>query len=79
MSLLARLLDAYQVLIVVWAIMSWIPSRPGSQTEAFRSALGTLVEPYVNIFRRVIPPVGGVDFSPILALLVLQIVEHVLL
>jgi uncharacterized protein YggT (Ycf19 family) len=79
MALLARLLDAYQLLIVVWAITSWIPTRPDSPTDSFRSALGTLVEPYVGLFQRILPPVGGVDFSPILALLVLQILERVLL
>ncbi|WP_058270500.1 YggT family protein [Olsenella massiliensis] len=79
LHLLARLLDAYQMLIFVWAIMSWLPARPGGATEAFRSGLSAIVEPYVGLFRRVVPVVGGIDVSPWVAIVALQVVERVLL
>lgn len=72
-----RLLDAYQLIIVVWAIMSWIPMG-NSTIESIRSVLDSLVEPYVNIFRRFIPPTGGIDFSPVVALLALSLLQRIL-
>ena len=43
-----------------------------------REALGTLVEPYLSLFRRFIPTFSGMDFSPIVALIVLQLVERLI-
>lgn len=75
-SLVARLFEIYSVLIVVWCLMSWIPRRPGGLVEDIRGAIGILVEPYLNLFRRFIPPFGGIDFSPIVAILVLNVIER---
>lgn len=76
---ISRLLDAYSLLIVVWCVLSWIPRRPGSALDAVSDAIGTLVRPYLDLFRRVMPPVGGIDFSPVVAILVIELVERVLL
>jgi YggT family protein len=40
--------------------------------------LSQLTDPYLNIFRSIIPPLGGIDFSPILALLLLQGVQQLM-
>ena len=73
-----RLFDLYELLIVIWCIMSWFPSM--NQTiESIRSALSTLVEPYLALFRRFIPPFSGVDFSPIVAIVVLRLVQRLVL
>jgi uncharacterized protein YggT (Ycf19 family) len=66
----------YEVLIIAWAIMSWFPLS-GFLYEIFR-VIGSVVEPYVGIFRRIIPPVSGFDFSPIIAILVLYFVMVIL-
>lgn len=76
--LLSRLLTAYQLLIFVWALLSWIPSPSGALVE-FRATLGKVVEPFVGIFRRFIPMAGVVDFSPFVAIIVLQLVQRLLL
>ena len=73
--LLSRLLTAYQLLIFVWA---WIPSPSGALVE-LRATLGKVVEPFVGIFRRFIPMAGVVDFSPFVAIIVLQLVQRLLL
>ncbi len=76
-SLIARLFNIYQFLIVVWCVLSWVPRSPGSgNLGTFRDALGILVEPYLGIFRRIIPPMGGIDFSPIVAIFALGIIER---
>ena len=65
-------------LIVVWCLMSWFPIRPGSFFDDLRGALGMLVEPYLGLFRRFIPPIMGVDWSPVVAILVLSVIERLI-
>jgi YggT family protein len=64
----------YGVLIIIYVLMSWFPTN-GALYDAYR-VLGSLVDPYLNIFRRFIPPIGGLDLSPIAAFIVLQIVVN---
>lgn len=69
---LNRLIDLYILLIVVWALLTWFPG-------ALRSRLGTwltrLVGPYLQFFERIIPPIGGLSFAPVVALIVLYLVQ----
>lgn len=64
----------YSLLIIVYVLMSWFPLR-GWAAELY-SVLATLVEPYVGVFRRLVPTVAaggaGLDLSPLVALLVLD-------
>jgi len=60
----------YSILIIVYVLMSWFPIS-GIFEDIYR-VLGSVVEPYIGIFRRIIPPLGMIDITPIIALLVLQ-------
>ena len=69
----------YLVLIFVRIIMSWIPRIPYNRFLAgFLKFVSDVVDPYLNLFRRVLPPVrigpGALDLSPIVATFVLIIV-----
>ena len=77
--LLIRLLDIYQLLIVVWCLFSWLRLTRNQVLESVYEALGTLVEPYIGLFRRLLPPMMGVDFTPVIAIVVLQILERVVI
>ncbi len=61
----------YVWLIIAYVILSWFPGT-GVFGEV-RRVLATLVEPYLGLFRRIIPPMGTLDISPIVAILVLQV------
>ena len=72
----------YLVLIIVRVLLSWIPRIPYNRT--LRAVIGFIEEvtdPYLNVFRRFLPPVGGgafaLDLSPILAIILLIIVQQV--
>lgn len=67
----------YGILIFVYVLMSWFPMR--GILYDIQHVLGSLVEPYLSIFRRFIPPIGGLDLSPIIAFFVLQFVVNYLL
>lgn len=70
--ILITLADTYSLVIFVYVMMSWIPSNSGIIGD-LRNVLGKICDPFLDIFRRFIPPIGGmIDISPIVALLVLQ-------
>ena len=70
--ILVTLADTYSLVIFVYVMMSWFPSGTGIIAD-LRNVLGKICDPYLDLFRRFIPPIGGmVDISPIVALLVLQ-------
>lgn len=50
--------------MLYYILMSWIPSLGNN---AFGEFIKKIVEPYLNIFRRIIPPIGMIDISPIFA------------
>ncbi len=68
---LARFLQIYIVLVLIRVALTWFRSIDWmNQIESF---LSPITDPYLNIFRSFIPPLGGLDLSPILAIIVLQV------
>jgi len=51
-------------------VLSWL--RPAGLSRVWQ-AIDSLTGPYLRIFRRIIPPLGRLDFSPVVALLTLQL------
>ncbi|MBQ9002413.1 MAG: YggT family protein [Eggerthellaceae bacterium] len=79
-SIIVSLANAYTVIIFVYVLMSWLPDTTNGVIGQVYRALGTLCEPYLGLFRRFIPPIGGmIDISPIVALLVLQFVVRLII
>ncbi|MDD5805907.1 MAG: YggT family protein [Eggerthellales bacterium] len=75
--IILKAVDIYTLLIVVYVLMSWIPNKRGFLADV-DTALGKLCDPYLDLFRRIIPPVGMVDFSPIVALIALELVARLI-
>ena len=72
----------YVVLIFIRIIMSWIPRMPYNRyLSAALKFVSDVTDPYLNIFRRILPPVrlgaGALDLSPIIATFVLIIVSSI--
>lgn len=72
---LEALIFIYTILIVIRVLMSWIPNIPENPAiRAVFAFIEDVTEPYLALFRRFIPPIGGgLDISPIVAILVLSI------
>lgn len=67
----------YSLLILARVILSWFPQVGRFAVIRF---LFSLVDPYLNFFRRFIPPIGGmIDISPIVAFFALSILEKIIL
>lgn len=66
---------AYQIyfyMIIAYVLMSWVPN---ARESSIGQLLGKLVEPYLAVFRRFIPAIGGViDISPIVAMFALHFI-----
>ncbi|RAL26027.1 YggT family protein [Thermoflavimicrobium daqui] len=60
--------NIYQFIIVIYVLMSWLPNVKDSPVGVF---LSRICEPYLSVFRRIIPPIGFIDLSPILAIIAL--------
>jgi len=78
LNFLAALYYVYTILIFLYILMSWVQLPYNVWIGRVRTFLHDTVEPYLGIFRRIIPPLGGLDLSPIVALIVLQLIYRVL-
>ena len=73
--ILITLVQGYTFLMFVWVLLSWIPEFRSSKFYRF---LDKVYLPFLEPFRRVIPPINGIDISPILGFFVLQLVTSLL-
>ena len=78
MALLCTLAQLYMLALFLRIVLSWFPISPGGAMAGIFSFLYTITEPILGPVRRMLPPVGmggmGLDLSPIIVLLVLQLV-----
>ncbi|PLT34286.1 YggT family protein [Bacillus sp. V5-8f] len=68
-DILSTAIRIYSYALIVYILMSWFPSARETSIGRF---LARICEPYLEPFRRFIPSIAMIDFSPIVALLVLQ-------
>jgi uncharacterized protein YggT (Ycf19 family) len=78
----SALFTVYIILILVYILLNLILSLglrvPYSRwSDAVMNFLRDVSEPYLRLFRRLIPAIGGFDFTPIIALLVLYFVQAI--
>lgn len=73
---LVNFIQIYSTLLIVRILLSWFQTQDwANRIMAF---LSPITDPYLNLFRSIIPPLGGLDLSPILAILLLNIVQGAL-
>ncbi len=65
--------EVYKFILLARIILSFVRHNPYNPVIRF---IYDLSEPYLSIFRRFIPPVGMLDFSPIVAFFVLGIIQY---
>ncbi|MBU1446515.1 YggT family protein [Patescibacteria group bacterium] len=63
--------------ILIRVIMSWI--QPVKPTGGFTGIIFEVTEPILSFFRRIVPRLGMIDISPIVALLVINFISELLL
>ena len=68
-DILARALEIYSIGLIIYIFMSWFP---GARESSFGNVMTKLYEPFLEPFRKIIPPLGMIDLSPIVAIIVLR-------
>ena len=80
--ILVDLIQVYIVVRFVRIILTWFPINPWSGLGRFERALGRVTDPVLAPIRRVLPPLrvggGGIDLSPIVLLVVLEVLVSIL-
>ncbi|BAM47703.1 MAG: YggT family protein [Amphibacillus sp.] len=67
--LVLRLVNLYQFAVIIYILMSWFP---GARESSIGQFLKNIVEPYLEPFRKIIPPLGMLDISGVVALITLE-------
>lgn len=79
MPLVHLALSLYIWVFIIAAVLSWFPAPPGSGVAKTRSALARLTEPVLRPLRSVLPQPRfggvGIDFSVLVAVIVLQVIN----
>jgi YggT family protein len=80
---LSTLIYVYTLLIILYIVIQLLFSvglRPpySRATDIVLGFLRDVCEPFLRVFRRLIPPFGGIDFSPILAIVTLEILNSLI-
>ena len=80
-TIVSLLFQVYEFLLLIRVLLSWIntdPHRPVIDHPAVR-LLERITDPVLAPLRRLIPPIGGtVDISPVVALIILEVVRRIL-
>ena len=68
----------YILLILAYIIMSWIRLPYSVWLNRIQTFLHDVVDPYLRLFRRFVPPLGPLDLSPMIAVIVLIVLQQVI-
>jgi YggT family protein len=71
-SIIGWAFNIFEILLLIYIVMSWVHQTKFSPVGQI---IGKIVEPYLQIFRRFIPPIGMIDLSPIVAIIALRFVQ----
>ena len=72
-DVLIKALSIYYYILIIRVILTWFPNLDWS--NPILSNISAITDPYLNLFRGIIPMIGGLDISPILAFIVLQVLQ----
>jgi YggT family protein len=70
-QILSGIVQIINMLVVAWCLLSWFPSIKWYE-QPFKT-LDQIVQPMIAPFRKLIPPIANIDFSPMIAIMVLQL------
>jgi YggT family protein len=82
LHIIILVIEAYVIVLVARALLSWVPVRPGSPVTGITRVLDKITEPVLRPVRRILPPIRaggmGIDLSIIIVIVVAEILVSVL-
>ncbi len=76
MAILIAVINLYAIVILVRAVFSWLPMR--HRRNVFYLFLLSITEPVLQPIRRLLPPMGGMDFSPLIVIVLCRLIVGLL-
>ena len=76
LQIITQTIEIYSLLLIVRILLSWFPNLDWSNPVL--SNISAITDPYLNLFRGIIPMIGGLDISPILAFVVIRVIQGIL-
>jgi YggT family protein len=73
-GILVRLLDLVVIVLIIRALLSWFPISYESPFRPVRDTIYRVTDPILAPIRRVIPPMGGLDLSILVVILLIRVV-----
>jgi YggT family protein len=70
--LIADIIQLFSFIVLLWCLLSWFPNIRWYDQPW--KTLDRIVQPIVAPFRKILPPINGIDLSPMIAMAVLQFV-----
>lgn len=71
-ALISQIIHYYSIILMIYALLSWFP---GARDSKFGQIINKLARPYLDIFDRLIPPIGGISFNVIIAIFTLDLIR----
>ena len=68
----------YVLLIFVYVLTSWVRLPYSTWVRRLSDFLRDVCEPYLRLFRRILPPIGPLDLSPVVAIFFLFLLKAVI-
>ncbi|MBS4217823.1 YggT family protein [Bacillus sp. FJAT-49711] len=72
-EIIGTAISLYSWVLIIYILMSWFPN---SRETSFGQLLAKVCEPYLEPFRRFVPPIGMIDISPLVAFFVLNLASR---
>lgn len=76
MAIVLYIIDVYTWIILAAVLLSWVPSL---RENVVGQWIESVTEPVFALVRKVLPPLGGLDLSPLAVLLILRVIRNTLL
>lgn len=76
MSIIDLLFQVYMLMLFIRILSSWVPQL---MEYKFMQFIAFYTDPYLNLFRRIIPPLGMLDISPILAFFSISLLKDLII
>ncbi|MDN7241330.1 YggT family protein [Planococcus sp. N028] len=73
LGIILTAVNIYSYLLIASILMSWLPN---ARESSIGQMLAKITDPYLDIFRKIIPPIGMIDFSPIIAIFALNLASN---
>ena len=76
-AVIAKTISIYSYILIIRVLLTWFPNLDWSNPILIN--ISAITDPYLNMFRGIIPPLGGLDLSPILAFIVLDLAGNLII